>query len=115
VRPDRSTPFPLQQYASLTMPDGTARVVGSTEATRGCKHLCRHCPIVPVYNGQFRVVPVEVVLEDIRAQVEAGAEHISFGDPDFFNGPGHARRVLERFAADYPGVTYDVTIKIEHL
>ena len=47
------------------MPDGRHQVVGYTEASRGCKHRCRHCPIVPVYDGHFRVVPVDVVLEDI--------------------------------------------------
>ena len=106
---------PLHRYASLQMPDGIRRVAGSTDATRGCKHLCRHCPIVPVYAGQFRVVPVDVVIEDIRAQVAAGAQHISFGDPDFLNGPTHARRVLDRVASEFPGLTYDVTIKVEHL
>jgi hypothetical protein len=97
------------------MPDGHQRIVGNTDATRGCKHLCRHCPIVPVYQGTFRVVPVDVVMADIAAQVAAGAQHISFGDPDFFNGPTHARRIVEQLAATHPGVTYDVTIKIEHL
>jgi radical SAM superfamily enzyme YgiQ (UPF0313 family) len=115
VRPDRAGLPPLSRYASLQMPDGTRRTVGATDGTRGCKHLCRHCPIVPVYNGQFRIVPVDVVLEDMRAQVAAGAQHISFGDPDFFNGPSHARRIVERMAAELPGVTYDVTIKVEHL
>jgi hypothetical protein len=115
VRPDRSTLPPLHRYAALQMPDGTRRVVGSTEATRGCKHLCRHCPIVPVYRGAFRAIPLDVVLADVRAQVAAGAEHISFGDPDFFNGPRHAQRLIERLAAEFPGITYDVTIKIEHL
>src|SRR5437868_6485763 len=97
------------------MPDGSTRVMGSTDATRGCKHLCRHCPIVPVYQGQFRVVPVDIVIDDIRTQVAAGAQHISFGDPDFLNGPTHALRIVERFAREFPGVTYDATIKIEHL
>ena len=115
IQPDRSLLLPLEKYASLTMPDGSRRIVGSTDATRGCKHLCRHCPIVPVYKGQFRVVPVDVVLSDIRAQVAQGAEHITFGDPDFFNGPTHARRIIESLARDYPGLTYDVTIKVEHL
>ena len=115
IQPDRSTLLPLQRYAGLQMPDGSRRVVGATDATRGCKHLCRHCPIVPVYRGAFRVIPVDVVLDDVRAQVAAGAQHISFGDPDFFNGPTHARRIVERLAAECPGVTYDVTIKIEHL
>jgi radical SAM superfamily enzyme YgiQ (UPF0313 family) len=115
IQPDRSTLPPLRRYAALQMPDGTRRVAGSTEASRGCKHLCRHCPIVPVYGGIFRAIPIETVLADVRAQVGAGAEHISFGDPDFFNGPTHARRLVERLAAEFPGTTYDVTIKIEHL
>jgi hypothetical protein len=115
IAPDRGGLPPLSRYAALQMPDGSRRVAGSTDATRGCKHLCRHCPIVPVYQGQFRVVPVDVVAADVRAQVEAGAQHISLGDPDFLNGPAHARRVVEMLASSFPGLTYDVTIKIEHL
>ncbi|HTM05312.1 MAG TPA: CUAEP/CCAEP-tail radical SAM protein [Vicinamibacterales bacterium] len=115
IQPDRQGLAPLAAYASLHMPDGQQRIVGNTDATRGCKHLCRHCPIVPVYQGAFRVVPIDVVMADIRAQIQAGAEHISFGDPDFFNGPTHARRLVEQLAIDHPGVSYDVTIKIEHL
>ncbi|MDQ1406488.1 MAG: hypothetical protein QOG55_2117, partial [Acidobacteriaceae bacterium] len=72
-------------------------------------------PIVPVYNGVFRIVPREIVLEDVRRQVSAGAQHISFGDPDFFNGIGHAIPLVEQFHHEFPNVTYDVTIKIEHL
>jgi radical SAM superfamily enzyme YgiQ (UPF0313 family) len=115
IAPDRAGLPPLEDYASLRMPDGTRRVIGSTDSTRGCKHLCRHCPIVPVYEGQFRVVPLDVVMADVRAQVAAGAQHMSFGDPDFLNGPTHARHLVERVAAEFPGLSYDVTIKIEHL
>ena len=113
--PDRRGLPPLERYAFLQMPDGTRRVVGSTEASRGCKHLCRHCPVVPVYNGQFRIVQPDVVLADIAAQVAAGAQHITFGDPDFLNGPTHALRVVERLHDAWPTVTYDVTVKIQHL
>jgi radical SAM superfamily enzyme YgiQ (UPF0313 family) len=112
---DRTGLPALSRYAALQMPDGSQRVVGSTDATRGCKHVCRHCPIVPVYRGRFRAVPAEVVLRDVAAQAAAGAQHISFGDPDFFNGPTHARRIIERLAEAHPGLTYDVTIKVEHL
>lgn len=112
--PDRSTLPPLDHYAALVW-NGSRKIAGYTEASRGCKHLCRHCPVVPVYHGRFRVVPVETVLADIRTQVEAGAEHITFGDPDFFNGPGHAVRVIEALHRDFPALTYDATIKIEHL
>ena len=113
--PDRSGLPPLDRYARLELPGGGERVVGFAEASRGCKHLCRHCPIVPVYDGRFRVVPRDVVLADIRQQTAAGAEHISFGDPDFFNGPTHALRIVEGMHAEHPHLTFDATIKIEHL
>jgi radical SAM superfamily enzyme YgiQ (UPF0313 family) len=113
--PDRTGLPVLDRYAGLIMPDGTRRTVGYTEATRGCKHLCRHCPIVPVYNGQFRVVQRDVVLEDIRRQVAQGAQHITFGDPDFFNGIKHAVELVRSLHQEFPLLTYDVTIKVEHL
>ena len=104
----------LDRYASLQW-GSERRTVGYTEASRGCKHRCRHCPIVPVYDGRFRVVSDDVVLEDIRRQVAAGARHITFGDPDFFNGPKHAVGVIEQLATEFSGLSYDVTIKVEHL
>src|SRR5216684_5965765 len=113
--PDRAGMPELAKYARVVMPGGEHRIAGSTEATRGCKHLCRHCPIVPVYNGAFRVVEREVVLEDIRQQVAAGARHITFGDPDFLNGPAHALSIVEAMHREFPELSYDVTIKIEHL
>ena len=113
--PDRSGLPPLERYAHLIDADGRQRVVGSTESTRGCKHTCRHCPVVPIYEGRFRAVPREIVLEDVRRQVAAGAEHITFGDPDFWNGPTHAMAIVRALAAEHPGLTYDATIKIEHL
>ena len=85
------------------------------KASRGCKHRCRHCPIVPVYDGRFRVVDRDIVIADIRQQVAAGAGHITFGDPDFFNGPRHAVDIVRTFSSECPGVSYDVTIKVEHL
>jgi radical SAM superfamily enzyme YgiQ (UPF0313 family) len=104
----------LSKYASLQR--GTERyVAGYTEASRGCKHRCRHCPIVPVYDGRFRIVPLQIVLDDVRRQVAAGAGHITFGDPDFLNGPRHASDLIRAFRREFPGVTYDVTIKVEHL
>jgi hypothetical protein len=115
ITPDRTGMVALDKYARLMMPSGEARTVGYTEASRGCKHLCRHCPIVPVYNGVFRIVDREVVMADIRQQVSAGARHITFGDPDFFNGVGHAIPLVEELHREFPDVTYDATIKVEHL
>jgi hypothetical protein len=70
---------------------------------------------VPVYNGVFRIVDREVVMADVRQQVSAGARHITFGDPDFFNGVGHAIPLVEELHREFPSVTYDATIKVEHL
>ena len=112
--PDRRDLPPLSVYAQLKI-GGRSLVAGYTEASRGCKHFCRHCPIVPVYQGRFRIVQRDVVLEDIRRQVAAGAEHVTFGDPDFFNGIGHALSLARDLHRQFPHLTYDVTIKIEHL
>ena len=113
--PDRRGLVALSKYASLHVGNGQSKTVGYTEASRGCKHLCRHCPVVPVYNGLFRIVQRDVVLEDIRRQVAGGAEHITFGDPDFFNGIGHALALVRSMQQEHPHLTYDVTIKVEHL
>ncbi len=112
VTPDRSDA--ASSYAQLRTGSGS-KLVAYTEASRGCKHLCRHCPVVPVYRGQFRVVQRDVVLQDIRQQIAQGASHVTFGDPDFLNGPAHAMRIVEALHAEFPHVTYDATIKIEHL
>ena len=114
VKPARGGLPPLRRYAALHH-GGARRIAGYTEASRGCRHLCRHCPVVPVYRGQLRVVPADVVVADVEAQVRAGAQHVTFGDPDFFNAVGHALRVVEGVARACPGTTYDVTIKVEHL
>jgi hypothetical protein len=111
--PDRSGLPPLEAYARLVTESGP-RLTGYTEASRGCLHLCRHCPITPVYRGAFRVVQREVVIEDIRRQIEAGARHITFGDPDFFNGPAHGIRIVEELHREWPKVTY-VTSAVESL
>ncbi len=113
--PDRSGLPSLSRYAHLVLPDGSRRTAGFVETTRGCKHLCRHCPVVPVYRGQFRAVPLPVVMADIEQQVAMGAQHVSFTDHDFLNGPGHALKVIRAMHERFPGLTFDATIKIEHL
>ncbi|HUL58488.1 MAG TPA: CUAEP/CCAEP-tail radical SAM protein [Anaeromyxobacteraceae bacterium] len=113
--PDRSGLPALSRYARFDAGDGTRRVAGYTEASRGCKHLCRHCPIPPVYGGKFVAVDADVVVEDVARQVSAGAEHLTFGDPDFLNGPTHALRVARAVHGRFPSLTFDFTAKIEHL
>ena len=112
--PDRAGLPALHRYARLAIA-GERRVAGHVETTRGCKHMCRHCPIPPVYDGRFFAVPADVVLDDVRWQVAAGARHIDFGDPDFLNGPNHALRVARALAAEHPGLTFSFTAKVEHI
>ncbi len=114
VRPDRAGLPPLTDYARFT--DGTDQVpVGYVEASRGCAHTCTHCPITPVYQGRLRLVQPGVVLADIDQQVAAGARHITFGDPDFLNAREHALSIVEAMHERHPAVTFDVTVKVEHI
>jgi radical SAM superfamily enzyme YgiQ (UPF0313 family) len=112
--PSRQRLPSLKKYAHLER-GGRREPAGYVEASRGCRHLCAHCPVPPIYGGRFFVVPRDVVLADVRQLVEAGATHITFGDPDFLNGPGHAFAVARDLHAAFPQVTFDVTAKIEHL
>lgn len=112
--PERGHLPALERYACLLDGD-EMRTAGYTETTRGCKHSCLHCPVTPIYHGRFFAIPAEIVLADIRAQVERGAGHITFGDPDFWNGPTHAMRILRALHQEFPQLTFDATIKIEHL
>ncbi len=103
-----------ERYAKLALGD-ERREVGYVVATRGCKHLCRHCPLPPVYAGAFYALPLERVLADIEGLVARGARHLTFADADFLNGPTHALRIAREIARRFPGVTFDYTAKIEHL
>jgi radical SAM superfamily enzyme YgiQ (UPF0313 family) len=112
--PTRATLPALSEYARLEY-QGKEHVVGYVEASRGCLHTCLHCPIVPVYQGRFFLFPAPVVLADIRQQVKAGAVHITLGDPDFLNGPGHSLNVVRTMHEKFPYLTFDFTTKIEHI
>ena len=104
----------LETYAQFE-DTGEVRTVGYTETTHGCKHLCTHCPIPPVYKGKFFAVNRETVLDEIQKQVAEGATHITFGDPDFLNGPMHGLRILRAMHEAYPNLTFDFTTKVEHI
>lgn len=105
---------PLDRYAHLAL-GREERRVGYVEASHGCLHRCRHCPVPVVYDGRIRIVPEDVVLADVEALVAGGARHISFGDPDFLNGPQHSRRVVAAVHARWPELTFDCTVKVEHI
>ncbi|HUL48965.1 MAG TPA: CUAEP/CCAEP-tail radical SAM protein [Gemmatimonadales bacterium] len=104
----------LHRYVHFAR-NGTTVPAGYVEASRGCLHLCLHCPIPPVYGGRFFAVPRDIVLADIRQLVAGGARHITFGDPDFLNGPAHALKLARALHAEFPEVSFDCTTKIEHI
>jgi radical SAM superfamily enzyme YgiQ (UPF0313 family) len=104
----------LDRYAKIEI-GGRQGLAAAVEASRGCLHLCRHCPIPPVYEGRFFAIEPEVVLADVDAVAAAGAVHVTFADPDFLNGPAHARRIAEELHRRHPAMTWDFTAKIEHL
>ena len=112
--PRRATLPSLEQYARLEW-QGESRLVGAVEASHGCRHRCRHCPIPVLYDGRLRVVGVGPVLADIDQLVFAGAQHITFGDPDFLNAPRYSLDILRAAHAAHPDVTYDVTVKVSHI
>jgi radical SAM superfamily enzyme YgiQ (UPF0313 family) len=114
VLPSRTGLPALAHYAHIER-NGRRELAGYVEASRGCLHHCLHCPIPPVYGGRFFVVPREIVLADMRRLVQAGATHISFGDPDFLNGPGHSVAIVRALHTEFPAVTFDFTAKVEHI
>ncbi len=113
--PERSILPPLDQYARYRDAEGGLHLAGYVEATRGCAHRCAHCPLTPIYAGRLRLNGMRTVLADIDQQVAMGAEHITFGDPDFLNAPELAMQLLRRAAGAHPRITFDATIKVEHL
>jgi radical SAM superfamily enzyme YgiQ (UPF0313 family) len=104
----------LDRYARL-LGHGEERLVGPIEATEGCNHSCRHCPVPLVYGGRSRPIELEQVLAGIDELVALGAGHIHFGDPDFLNRPQHALRVARRLHERHPELSFDATIKVSHL
>jgi radical SAM superfamily enzyme YgiQ (UPF0313 family) len=114
LSPARDIIVHRDHYARLAIGE-ERREVGYVATTRGCKHLCTHCPLPPVYAGRFYAIAPERVNADLDAVVARGARHITFADADFLNGPGQALRVARDLHARHPGVTFDFTAKIEHL
>ena len=112
--PDRNLLPALSRYSRLVI-GSEERLVGSVVASRGCSHRCRHCPVPVVYAGRVRPIEEPVVLSDVEQLVAAGAGHLSFGDPDFFNVPRHSLRVISAIHARHPDLSFDATIKVEHL
>jgi hypothetical protein len=114
VLPARDLLPPLERYARLVQ-GGQEHLVASVEASRGCVHRCRHCPVPVVYDGRIRINDVDAVVADVAEQVAMGARHVTYGDPDFFNGVHHALRVVRAVHERFPELTFDCTVKVEHI
>ncbi len=112
--PARDLLPPLERYTHLVRA-GTEHLVASVEASRGCAHRCRHCPVPVVFDGRIQINDVDAVVADVAQQVAMGARHVTYGDPDFFNGPHHALRVVRAVHARFPDLTFDCTVKVEHI
>jgi len=112
--PARDLLPPLEHYAHLAL-GGEERIVGYVEASHGCVHMCRHCPIPLVYDGRIRIVGADTVLADIEQLVAMGARHITFGDPDFLNGRKHSLAIVHAMHERFPDLTFDCTTKVEHV
>ncbi len=104
----------LTKYARLSIND-ELRVAGSVGASSGCLHRCRHCPVPVGFDGRIRLTSADSVLEEIDRQVDSGAQHISFADPDFLNARSHSLRIVRALHERYPSVTFDCTVKVEHI
>jgi radical SAM superfamily enzyme YgiQ (UPF0313 family) len=112
--PARDLLPPLDRYTRLQV-DGNERLTGYVEATRGCVHTCRHCPVPAVYDGRIRVWQRDVLVEDVARLWNGGMRHLTFGDPDFLNAVPHALGVVRAVHERCPDLTFDITTKIEHI
>jgi radical SAM superfamily enzyme YgiQ (UPF0313 family) len=112
--PARDLLPPLNRYTRLLV-DGEERLTGYVEATRGCVHRCRHCPVPAVYDGRIRVWQREVLVEDVGRLWQDGMRHLTFGDPDFLNAVPHAMAVARAVHERCPDLTFDITTKVEHI
>jgi Radical SAM superfamily len=112
--PDRSGLAPNDRYAHLEW-QGETLMAAAVEASHGCRHRCRHCPVPVVYDGRLRVVGEDVVVSDIGQLVDDGVRHITFGDPDFLNAPRYSMGILKAAHEAHPQLTFDATVKVEHI
>ena len=98
VPPDRASLPPLERYATLQ--DGDERRVARLH--RGQPRLQAPLPPLSDRAGLRRPLPRRPRRRRDRRRRGAGGggrAHITFGDPDFFNGIRHARAVVDALAA----------------
>ena len=116
VLPARDLLPPLERYAHARASAGEEQLVASVEASRGLR-----APVPPLPGaGRLRRPHPDQrrrrgASPTSRQQVALGARHVTYGDPDFFNGVHHALRVVRAVHARFPDLTFDCTVKVEHI
>lgn len=104
--------YPQKQVEVLL---GHEAVVGSTEIARGCHHKCLYCSVYAAYDGKVNTLEESIVLEDVRNLVKGGMTHLTFVDADFFNTKHQGIKILRQLHAEFPELTYDFTLRVDHI
>ena len=78
--------------------DAAGRPAASVEASHGCAHRCRHCPVPVVYDGRIRIVDEDAVLADVAQLVAAGRDAPDLRRPRLPQRAAHSLRVVARAA-----------------
>ena len=97
------------------MIDGELRLAGYVEASHGCAHRCRHCPVPAVYDGRIRIVDVDTVLRDIGQQADLGARHPTIVDPAFLYGSQHSLWIIRAVHKRFPDQTSACPAMVTHI
>ena len=102
-----SRPRPLRPAAALALRHAAAgrRHAADRRLHRGEPRLPASLPPLPGRAGLRRAVPGRAARRRAGRHRRAGGRrrrHITFGDPDFFNGPTHALRIVEALHAAHP-------------
>ena len=114
IVPQRDPLPPLRRYAHLVS-QGQERLAGYVEATRGCRHLCRHCPIPAVYGGASSRSRSMWCWPTPASRSQPGRDTSPSATPTSSMAPRHALAVARGLHQEHPEVTFDATIKVEHI
>ena len=113
--PARDLLPPLDRVRPPRCSTASSASSASVDASRGCAHRCRHCPVPVVYDGRVRSIDER---RGARRRRAAGRRR---------RAPHHVRRprLPQRAAAlaprrarvheRFPDVTFDCTVKVEHV
>ncbi|MBI5211383.1 MAG: radical SAM protein [Elusimicrobia bacterium] len=67
----------------------------SIQTTRGCRFKCRFCVVPALYGGTLRHVPVDKVVEQVRAIPAPDRFFVIFNDNNIYADPAYARELFK--------------------